>query len=384
MGRTTSARSERIAPVTDFLDWLAGAAATRAERGLVRSTAVSAPGLLDLAGNDYLGLRVHPRVIAGAVEAATAYGGGAGASRLVTGTLPLHGELESALATLTGSPAGLVFSTGYAANLAVMTALADADTLVVSDAHVHASLVDGSRLSRAAVAIARHNDVAHVRELLGGRPQRRAVVVVESVYSVLGDAAPLADLVEVCRAHGAILVIDEAHALGVVGDRGQGMAAELGVTDHPDIVLTLTLSKSLGSQGGAVLAHPAVREHLVNTARSFIYDTGLAPAAVGAAMGALDVLAEQPELAKVCRDNAAALAEACGVEQPAGAVLSRAMAGPDEALAAVDRAREGGIRIGCFRPPSTPDGSSRIRLTAHADHADLGPALDVLREIVGG
>jgi 8-amino-7-oxononanoate synthase len=152
VGRTTSARSERIAPVTDFLDWLAVAAATRAERGLVRSTAVSAPGLLDLAGNDYLGLRVHPRVIAGAVEAATAYGGGAGASRLVTGTLPLHGELEAALATLTGSPAGLVFSTGYAANLAVMTALADADTLVVSDAHVHASLVDGSRLSRAAVA----------------------------------------------------------------------------------------------------------------------------------------------------------------------------------------------------------------------------------------
>jgi 8-amino-7-oxononanoate synthase len=127
-----------------------------------------------------------------------------------------------------------------------------------------------------------------------------------------------------------------------------------------------------------------VREHLVNTARSFIYDTGLAPAAVGAAMGALDVLAEQPELAKVCRDNAAALAEACGVEQPAGAVLSRAMAGPDEALAAVDRAREGGIRIGCFRPPSTPDGSSRLRLTAHAHHDDLSAACALLTELTRG
>jgi len=372
--------------VTEFLDWLARAAESRVERGLVRCTEVTEAGLLDLAGNDYLGLRTHPRVIDAAVRAATSYGGGAGASRLVTGTLPVHAELEGALAALTGSPAGLVFSTGYAANLAVVTALTDADTLVVSDAHVHASLVDAARLSRATVAIARHNDVAHVRELLAGRSQRRALVVVESVYSVFGDAAPLGELVEVCRAHGAVLVVDEAHALGVVGDRGEGLAAGLGVTDHPDIVLTLTLSKSLGSQGGAVLAHPAVREHLVNTARSFIYDTGLAPAAAGAALGALEVLAERPELAKQCRDNAAALAEACGVEQPAGAVLSRAMAGPDEALAAVARAREGGIRIGCFRPPSTPDGSSRIRLTAHGDHtaAEMDHAADVLRQLVGG
>ncbi len=370
--------------MTAFLDWLAAASRTRAERGLVRSTTVSEPGLLDLAGNDYLGLRHHPRVIAGAVEAATAYGGGAGASRLVTGTLPVHAELEAALAALTGSPAGLVFSTGYAANLAAITALTDADTLVVSDAHVHASLVDASRLSRARVAIARHNDVAHVRELLASQGRGgRALVVVESVYSVLGDAAPLGDLVEVCRAHGAVLVVDEAHALGVVGDRGEGLAAGLGITDHPDVVLTLTLSKSLGAQGGAILAHGAVRDHLVNTARSFIYDTGLAPAPAGSALAALAVLDESPALPKQVRDNAARLAEACGVEQPAGAVLSRMMPGPLEALAAVDVARAQGLRIGCFRPPSTPDGSSRLRLTAHADHgsAQLDHACAVLGEI---
>lgn len=369
--------------MTAFLDWLAAAARTRAERGLVRTTTVGEPGLLDLAGNDYLGLRHHPRVIAGAVEAATAYGGGAGASRLVTGTLPVHAELEAALAALTGSPAGLVFSTGYAANLAAITALTDAETLVVSDAHVHASLVDASRLSRASVAIARHNDVAQVRELLAAHGGRRALVVVESVYSVLGDAAPLGDLVEVCRAHGAVLVVDEAHALGVVGDRGEGLAAGLGITDHPDVVLTLTLSKSLGAQGGAVLAHGAVREHLVNTARSFIYDTGLAPAPAGSALAALEVLDESPALPKQVRDNAARLAEACGVEQPAGAVLSRMMPGPLEALAAVEVARAQGLRIGCFRPPSTPDGSSRLRLTAHADHGsvELDHACAVLREI---
>ncbi len=380
-GPCRSDGDERITGVTAFLDWLDAAARLRTERGLVRATAVGDPGLLDLAGNDYLGLRHHPRVVAGAVEAATAYGGGAGASRLVTGTLPIHAELEAGLVSLTGAPAGLVFSSGYAANLAAVTALTDADTLVVSDAHVHASLVDASRLSRGQVAIARHNDVGHVRELLTARRQPRALVVVESVYSVLGDAAPLGDLVELCRAQGAVLVIDEAHALGVVGDRGEGLAAGLGITDHPDVVLTLTLSKSLGAQGGAVLGHPAVRDQLVNTARSFIYDTGLAPAAAGAALGALAVLGETPELAKQVRDNAARLAEACAVEQPAGAVLSRVMPGPAEALAAVDGAARAGIRIGCFRPPSTPDGSSRIRLTAHADHTDLDHACAVLREI---
>lgn len=370
--------------MNDFLDWLADAARVRQQRGLVRSTPVTDPGLLDLAGNDYLGLRTHPRIIAGAVEAAQSYGGGAGASRLVTGTLAIHAELEAALAALTGCPAGLVFSTGYAANLAVITALSDADTLVVSDAHVHASLVDGCRLSRAAVAVAAHNDIGEVARLLAGRSQRRALVVVESVYSVLGDAAPLADLIPVCRAHGAVLVIDEAHALGVVGDRGEGAAAALGLTDAPDVVLTVTLSKSLAAQGGAVLAHGAVREHLVNTARSFIYDTGLAPAAAGAALAALEVLGQEPQRAKQVRVNAALLADAIGVEPPAGAVLSRPMPGPDEALDAVARARAQGLRIGCFRPPSTPDGISRIRLTAHADHTDLRHAVAVLREITSG
>lgn len=377
--------------MTDLHDWLAAAARRRAELGLVRSTPVTGaagePALLDLAGNDYLGLRTDSRVVAGAVAAATAYGGGAGASRLVTGTLPIHAELEAALAALVGAPSALVLSTGYAANLAAVTALTDADTLVVSDAHVHASLVDACRLSRAAVAVARHNDVAHVRELLAARTQPRAMVIVESVYSVLGDAAPLADLASVCRAAGAVLLVDEAHGLGVVGDRGEGLLGGLGLLDEGsglDIVVTLTLSKSLASQGGAVLGHPAVRDHLVNAARPFIYDTGLAPAACGAALAAIGVLAAEPQLPKRVRTNAAVLAEACGVEPVAGAVLSVPMPGPDEALAAVARAREGGVRIGCFRPPSTPDGISRLRLTAHADHDDLTAAATVLRQVTRG
>ncbi len=369
-----------------FADWLAAAAAGRVERGLVRSTPVTdaADGLLDLAGNDYLGLRTDPRVVAGAVRAAETYGGGAGSSRLVTGTLPIHAELESALAEHLGTPAALVFSTGYHANLAAVTALTDADTLVVSDAHVHASLVDAGRLARARVAVARHNDVAHVTELLAARRETRAMVVVESVYSVLGDAAPLGALLEVCRAHGAVLLVDEAHALGVVGARGEGVLPGLVAGPDPHVVVTLTLSKSLAAQGGAVLGSAAVREHLVNTARPFIYDTGLAPAAAGAALTALQVLQAEPQLAARVRANAATLAAACGVDPVAGAVLSVAMPGPEQALAAVARARAQGVRIGCFRPPSTPDGISRLRLTAHADHADLSAAVTVLREVTGG
>ncbi len=201
-----------------FLDWLAQAEQARDRAGLRRQAApLKADEVLDLAGNDYLGLRRHPAVVAGAVAAAETYGGGAGASRLVTGTLGIHEELEEALCRLTGAPSALVFSTGYHANLSVLTALADDQTLIVSDAHAHASLIDGARLSRGTVAVSRHNDLDHVRELLAGRSLPRALVVVESVYSVLGDAAPLADLAELASEYAAVLVVDDAHGIGVVG-----------------------------------------------------------------------------------------------------------------------------------------------------------------------
>src|SRR6476660_83801 len=312
--------------VSWFLDDLAARAAERERLGLTRHlvphTPASQGGLLDLAGNDYLGLLHRPDVIASAVAAARQYGGGAGASRLVTGSLDLHERLERELADLTGSAGALVFSTGYAANLGAVTALTDADTLIVSDAHVHASLIDAARLSRASVAVAAHNDPADVERLLAGRSQPGAMIVVESIYSVLGDAAPLAELAGIAARHDAVLLVDEAHGLGVAGERGEGLTAGLGLSGLDHVVVTATLSKSLGAQGGAVLAHPAVREHLVNTARPFIYDTGLAPAAAGAALGALRALNHDPGLAARARANAAALAEACGVEAPAGAVLS--------------------------------------------------------------
>ena len=370
---------------SSFPAWLAAQAAERADRGLARQLVDSdRERLLDLAGNDYLGLARDPRVVAGAVAAARSYGAGAGASRLVSGTLSIHTELEREMAAFTGFPAALAFSTGYHANLSVVQALADSDTLIVSDAHVHASLIDACRLARATVTVVPHNDVAAVARALAGRSQRRALVLAETIYSVLGDAAPIAELAELVAASDAVLIADEAHALGVAGPGGRGVLAAHGLAGRPDVVATGTLSKSFGSQGGLVLGLPAVREHLVNRARPFIYDTGLAPAAAGAALAALRVLKAAPELADKVRRNALILADAVGVAAPAGAVLSVPMPGPREALVGVAAAAGQGLRIGCFRPPSTPDGVSRLRLTAHAHHTDenLTLAAKILRQVV--
>jgi 8-amino-7-oxononanoate synthase len=369
-----------------FTTWLAERAAAREDAGLTRRLFASdtAGPMIDLAGNDYLGLSRHPRVVAAAAAAAHRYGAGAGASRLVTGTLSIHEQLERALADFTGFPAALAFSTGYHANLAVVSTLADADTLIVSDAHVHASMIDACRLSRGTVQVVPHNDVGAVERFLAGRSQERALVLVETIYSVLGDAAPVAELADVCARQEAVLVADEAHALGVCGPEGRGLLHAFDLTDAEHVVGTVTLSKSLGAQGGAVLAQAPVREHLVNTARPFIYDTGLAPAAAGAALEALAVIGEEPERVARARVVAATLAKAGGVAEPDGAVLAIAMPGPHEAVAAVARAAEQDVRIGCFRPPSTPDGISRLRLTAHAQLSDeeVERATEVLESVL--
>jgi 8-amino-7-oxononanoate synthase len=366
--------------------WLAEQAARRERDGLVRALR---PRPVDdealcLAGNDYLGLARHPDVVEAAAAAAKAWGAGAGASRLVTGSLALHAELEVELAEFLRQPAAVVTSTGYHANLSAVTALADRDALVVSDAHNHASLIDAARLSRADVAVADHLDVDGVRRALGEAGHRRALVVVESVYSVLGDAAPLAALAAICADAGALLLVDEAHGLGVAGEAGRGLVADLGLAGQPHVLVTATLSKSLGAQGGAVLGSAEVVDHLVNRARPFIYDTGLAPPSAGGALGALRHLQRHPSLPALVRDRIGGLADALGVPAPSGAVLSVPMASPRTALAAQAEALRSGVRVGCFRPPSTPDGVSRLRVTASAGLTDREwrRASGVVRDVV--
>lgn len=348
--------------------WFSDRVAEREAAGLrrvLRPRGANDP-VIDLAGNDYLGLSTHPDVRRAAADAALTWGAGSGASRLVTGTLEVHDELERELAAFTGWPAALAFSTGYHANLSVVAALVGKGDLVVSDAHVHASLIDAVRLSRADVRVAGHNDVADVARILEAHPGRRTLILAESIYSVLGDAAPLRELAELCAEHGALLVVDEAHGVGVVGDGGRGLVHAAGLAGHPNVVVTVTLSKALGAQGGVLLGPASFREHLVNTARPFIFDTGLAPAAAAGALASLRHLVAHPERPQVIRDRVTALASLLEVEAPAGAVLSVPMPSPQAALAAQAACLDEGVRVACFRPPSVPDGISRLRITTSA------------------
>lgn len=369
-GRTPGGRGYHwSAPEGRLSEWLAARSEDRVRAGLQRRLDPREPAgeLVDLASNDYLGLTHDIRVKQAAADAVLVWGAGATASRLVTGSLVLHAELEAALASFTGHAAALIFSTGYQANLGVVAGLADSDTLIVSDAHVHASLVDGCRLARAGgLEIVPHSDLQAVRAALRSRSQRRAMVLVESVYSVLGDAAPLAELAELVERYDGMLVVDEAHAIGVAGRGGRGLVSQAGLSGREDVVTTVTLSKALASQGGAVLGSAAVIDDLVNTARPFIYDTGLAPGAAAAALAALQIVQVEPALPGRALELSARLAAGVGASIPAGAVLSVPMAGPEQAVHAQAQLAAAGYRVGCFRPPSVPDRTSRLRLTARA------------------
>ncbi|MFQ6142613.1 8-amino-7-oxononanoate synthase [Streptomyces seoulensis] len=353
--------------------WIDEQADARRRAGLVRTLRprpADSP-LLDLASNDYLGLSRHPEVTEGAARAARTWGGGATGSRLVTGTTELHTELERELARFCGVEAALVFSSGYAANLAAVTALAPHGSLLVSDAGNHASLIDGCRLARATTQVVAHADPEAVRKALGTH-EGPAVLVSDTVFSVDGDAAPLAAFAEVCRERGAGLLVDDAHGLGVLGDGGRGGAHAAGLAGADDVVVTATLSKSLGSQGGVVLGSARVIDHLVNAARTFIFDTGLAPAAAGAALAALRLLRREPERARRARavaDDLHARLTAAGLEavRPDAAVVSVRAPSADGAVRWAADCRAAGLVAGCFRPPSVPDGISRLRLTARAD-----------------
>jgi 8-amino-7-oxononanoate synthase len=363
---------------TSPLEWLSEVEVRRRAAGLRRTLRARPPvgAELDLASNDYLGLSQHPRVIDGGVEALRTWGAGSTGSRLVTGNTELHEAFERDLADFTGQESALVFSSGYTANLGAVVALSGPGSLIVSDALTHASLVDACRLSRARVVVTPHGDAGAVAAALAGRSEARAVVLTDSVFSADGDLAPLRALHDACRDHAALLLVDEAHGLGVRGTGGRGLLHEVGLAGARDVVMTTTLSKALGSQGGVVLGPAAVRDHLVDAARPFIFDTGLAPAAVGAAHAALGVLRDEPWRAQRVLDHAATLAAVCDVaETPASAVVSVILGEPDVALAAAAACLERGVRVGCFRPPTVPAGTSRLRLTARASLSEDEMAL---------
>jgi len=337
-----------------------------------------------LCSNDYLGLATEPSVIAAAAAATRRFGTGAGSSRLVSGNNTLYDELEKKLAAFERRDSALVFSSGYAANLALMTTMVGSDDVIFSDELNHASIVDGCRLSRARTIIFRHNDVDDLAERVrSAAPYRRGLLVVEGVYSLDGDIAPLEGLVALAREHGLMVVVDEAHATGVLGAQGRGACARAGVSADVDVVMG-TMGKALGSAGAFVACRSELRELLINRARSFIYTTGLPPAALAAASAALDIARDHYarrehllELAMSLRDDLGSI----GYVTPFGdSQIVPVIIGDNELAVLLSRELfRRGVFVQAIRPPSVPHGTARLRVTPMATHSenDIERAIDI-------
>jgi glycine C-acetyltransferase/8-amino-7-oxononanoate synthase len=325
-----------------------------------------------LCSNDYLGLADHPRVRAGAIEAIERWGAGAGSSRLVSGGTELHDELERRLAGFKGSEACLLFGSGYLANSGIVAALAPEGGVVLSDALNHASLVDGCRLARAETLVYPHRDLDALAELLRTHSARPALIVTDAVFSMDGDLAPLVGIVELARRHAARVLVDEAHATGVIGARGRGLVAELGLEREVDVVIG-TLSKALGSYGAFACCSREMASFLVNRARTVIYSTALPPPALGAALAALDLLEEDSDLVARLHSRAGTLraelaAAGFPVEPGTMPIVPLIVGEPQEAVAMAEAALSDGVFAQAIRPPTVPQGTSRLRLVATAAH----------------
>ena len=360
---------------------LAGLRAASLERTL---RVVPAPGgrfvhdgrtILNFSSNDYLDLARHPRVIAAAVRAVETHGGGSGASRLMAGTLACHEELEARLAQLKGYPRALVFGSGFLTNAGVIPAVVGRDDAVFADRLVHASIIDAVALSRAKLVRFDHNDAGHLAELLtkAGTEGRR-LVVTESVFSMDGDLAPLAELAQAAEACGALLMVDEAHATGVFGLGGSGLVRAGGLEGAVNLSMG-TLSKALGSYGGFVACSETMCQWLVNRARAFIYTTALPPAAVGAAIGALDVLEQEPGrgselLARAERFRAHLAREGVPTGGSACQIVPVMVGDNAKALAVAARLKASGILALAVRPPTVPVGTARVRFSLTLAHGD--------------
>jgi 8-amino-7-oxononanoate synthase len=340
--------------------------------------------VLLLCSNNYLGLADHPRVRQAAADAAERFGAGAGASRLISGNMSLHERLEKRLAAFSGYEAGLLFGSGYLANMGTVGALAGRGQVVFSDELNHASLIDGCRISRAEPFVYRHCDLDHLAWGLRKADDRAALIVTDSIFSMDGDVAPIAGLLELAHRHGCRLLVDEAHAIGSLGPGGRGAVAEAGLSGEVDVIVG-TLGKALGSYGAYVCASAEIVELLVNVARPFIFSTGLPPPAVGAGIAALAMLDGQPGMVEHLRRNAATLRDAL-IEQGLDAGPSRTQIIPvvvgdaDRAITLSERALEGCVFAQAIRPPTVPAGTSRLRLSVMANHRqnDLRAAARVI------
>jgi 8-amino-7-oxononanoate synthase len=369
------------------------------ERGLYRRMRlVSGPQgprvLLDgkpvllLCSNNYLGLADHPRVREAAAEAAMRWGVGAGASRLVSGNMTVHRRLESELADFKRSQACLLFGSGYLANAGIISTLAREGDVVLSDSLNHASLVDGCRLAGARTFVYAHCDVEHLEYGLREAAGRAALIVTDGVFSMDGDVAPLPEIVELARRYDARVMVDEAHGTGALGPGGRGAVAAAGLEDEVDVVVG-TLGKALGSYGAFVCCDADMAEYLVNSARTLIFSTALPPPAVACALAALDLLRSQPQRVDKLQRNAQTLRAALAAEgfdsgDSETQIVPLIVGGAREAMGACEKALKSGVFAQAIRPPTVPEGTSRLRLAVMASHtgAELKQAAKALGAVV--
>ncbi|NTW85212.1 MAG: 8-amino-7-oxononanoate synthase [Holophagaceae bacterium] len=364
---------------------------TQAEERLAlgRARAIQPASGLDFCSNDYLGLRADPRLAEAAAEAARSLGAGAGAARLLRGDSPLHQELEALLAQWKGTDACLLFNTGFQANATLIPALLSRGDAVFSDALNHASLVDGCRLARAGgtrVGIYRHRDAGHLDgQLSAWRAEAPAgavaLVATDAIFSMDGDAADLPTLVEVCDRHGALLLIDEAHATGLLGSDGAGLAQHQGLHGRVPLVMG-TLGKGLGAFGAFVCCPEVLREHLLNTARGFVFSTALPPPVVGAALAGIRLARAEPWRRERALALAGRLRQALGQPDQPSAIIPIPI-GPDAEAVRIARMLQGrGFDVRAVRPPTVPVGSARLRITtgAHLGDAPVDALIHALAE----
>lgn len=341
--------------------------------------------LINFSSNDYLGLAADARLREAAKGAVDEFGVGAGASRLISGTLRPHAELEERLAEFKRTEAALVFSTGYATALGVVTALVGKGDVLILDKLCHACLVDAARMSGATLRIFAHNDLgkleSHLRWARGKHPEARVMILTESVFSMDGDVAPLREIVALKERWGAELLVDEAHGVGVFGDRGRGLADALGVADRIEVQMG-TLGKALGSGGGYVAGSRALIEFLVNRARSFIFSTAPSPVVAAAAGEAVRLLAAgelEPERTRLWENVRAFESEA------ASSIVRVAIGSEAAAVAVADRLVAAGFWVPAVRYPTVARGAARLRLTLSAAHsaADILAVREALASAVG-
>jgi len=330
--------------------------------------------VLLLCSNDYLGFAGHPALRDAAADAAERWGAGAGASRLVSGNMALHEELEEELAEFKGYRRCVLFGSGFLANTGVISALTGPQDAILSDALNHASIIDGCRLSRAETIVYGHADLDALEHGLRRASGRRALIVTDAVFSMDGDLAPLEGIVELAQRYAACVLVDEAHATGVVGPGGRGLVAALGLEREVDVVIG-TLSKALGSYGAFVCGAPTTAEFLVNRARTLIYSTALPPPTVGAALAGLRLLRDRPSAVERLWSNARLLrAElaASGFEMAQGEmpIVPVVLGDPQITLLVAEQALRDGVFAQAIRPPTVPAGTSRLRLVATAAHSE--------------